>query len=166
MEVEVEVKLRLTVSQPVCLGVRHQSGTRDQFLFLLEISFRQLRVCFFVTPSLTRGRVCNLLLLLVLASAVPLGSESRGTEDHILLFQFLRLPQPGGPGPRIYIPQQQGGPDIPPGNGFPFPRLLWLAGLRWKYSIQPPHGMPCMEKTEAIEEEWGQGQELWANHSV
>jgi hypothetical protein len=24
-----------------------------------------------------------------------------------------RLPQPGGPGPRIYIPQEQGGPVIP-----------------------------------------------------
>jgi hypothetical protein len=34
-----------------------------------------------------------------LASAVPLESESRGTQDHILLSQFLRLPQPGGPGP-------------------------------------------------------------------
>jgi hypothetical protein len=47
---------------------------RHQFFFLLEIVFIQLRVCYFVAPSLTRGRVCNLLLLLVLASAVPLGS--------------------------------------------------------------------------------------------
>jgi hypothetical protein len=77
-------------------GVRRPSGTRDQFFFLLEIFFRQLRVCYFVTPSLTRGRVCNLLLLLVLASAAPIGSESWGTRDHILLPQFLRLPQPGG----------------------------------------------------------------------
>jgi hypothetical protein len=70
----VEVTLRPTVSRPVCPGVRRPSGTSDQFFFLLEIFFRQLRVCYFVTPSLTRGRVCNLLLLLVLASAVPLGS--------------------------------------------------------------------------------------------
>jgi hypothetical protein len=35
---------------------------------------RQSRVCYFVAPSLTRGRVCNLLLLLILASAVTLGS--------------------------------------------------------------------------------------------
>jgi hypothetical protein len=61
--VEVEVNLRPTVSRPVCLGVRHTSGTRDQFFFLLEISFRQLRVCYFVAPSLTRGWVCNLMLL-------------------------------------------------------------------------------------------------------
>jgi hypothetical protein len=57
---EVEVKLRPTVSRPVCLGVRHPSGTRNQF-FLLEILFRQLRLSYFVAPSPTRGRVCNLL---------------------------------------------------------------------------------------------------------
>jgi hypothetical protein len=59
--VEVEVTLRPTVSRPVCLGVRCPSGSHDQFYFLLEIFFRQLRVCNFVVPSLTRGRVCNLL---------------------------------------------------------------------------------------------------------
>jgi hypothetical protein len=61
VEVEVEVNLRPTVSRPVRLGVRRLSGTRDQFFFLIEISFKQLRVCYFVVPSLTRGRVCNLL---------------------------------------------------------------------------------------------------------
>jgi hypothetical protein len=68
---EVEVNLRPTVSRPVCPGVRRPSGTCDQFFFLLEISFRQLQLCYFVAPSLTRGRVCNLLvqLLLGLASA-------------------------------------------------------------------------------------------------
>jgi hypothetical protein len=59
--IEVEVNLRPTVSRPVCLGVRHASGTRDQCFFLLEIFFRQLRVYYFVAPSLTRGRACNLL---------------------------------------------------------------------------------------------------------
>jgi hypothetical protein len=43
---EVEVNLRPTVSRSVCLGVRHPSGACDQFFFLLEISFRQLRVCY------------------------------------------------------------------------------------------------------------------------
>jgi hypothetical protein len=123
--VEVEVKLRLMVSQPVHLGVRHPSGTRDQVFFLLEIFFRQLQVCYFVAPSLTRGWVCNFLLLLALASSVPRDSR----------------PQPGGPGPCVYIPQEWGGPDIPPGTGFPFCRLLRLAGLRWRYSNPPPHGM-------------------------
>jgi hypothetical protein len=58
---KVKVNLRLTVSRPVCLGVRHPSGTRDQFFFLLEISFTQLRVYYFVAPSLMRERVCDLL---------------------------------------------------------------------------------------------------------
>jgi hypothetical protein len=49
-----------------------------------------------------------------------------------------RLPQPGGPGPRIYITQEKGGPVIPQGTGFPFCRLLRLAGLRWRYSNPPP----------------------------
>jgi hypothetical protein len=55
------VNLRPTVSRPVCPDVRRPSGTCDQFYFLLEISFRHLRFCKFVAPSLTRGRVCKLL---------------------------------------------------------------------------------------------------------
>jgi hypothetical protein len=43
---------------------------------------------------------------------------------------ILETPQTWGPGPR-----EQGGPYIPPGTGFPFRRLLRLAGLRWRYSI-------------------------------
>jgi hypothetical protein len=38
--------------------------------------------------SLTKGRVCRLQLLLVLASTVILGSEFRGSPDHILLSQI------------------------------------------------------------------------------
>jgi hypothetical protein len=129
--VEVEVKLRPTVSRPVRLSIRHPSGTSDQFFFLVDIFFRQLRVCYLVAPSLMSGPLCNLLLPLVPTSAVPLGSEFQGTQYHILLSKFLRLPRPGVPGPRIYISQEQGCPDIPPGTGFPYRCLLRLAGLRW-----------------------------------
>jgi hypothetical protein len=48
--------------------------------------------------------------------------------------------QPGGPGLRIHIPQEQSGPFMPPGTMFSFHRLLRLAGLRWSYSNPPPHG--------------------------
>jgi hypothetical protein len=128
---EVEVHLRPTVRRPVCPAVRHPSGTRDQFFFLLEISFKQLRLCYFVAPSLTRERGCNLLvqLFLGLARAVTFRSKPRRTHGHILL-PHLRLHQPGGPAPRIYIPQEQGGPVIPPGNVFHLRLLLRLAGLR------------------------------------
>jgi hypothetical protein len=61
-EVEVEVNLQPTVSRPVCPGVRRPSGTCNQFFFILEISFRQLQLCYFVAPSLMRGLVCNLLV--------------------------------------------------------------------------------------------------------
>jgi hypothetical protein len=76
--------LRPKVSRPVYLGVKHPSAAYDQIL----ITVRQLRVCSCGALSLTRERVCRFLLLLVLASAVILGSESRGTHNHILLFQI------------------------------------------------------------------------------
>jgi hypothetical protein len=100
------------------------SGTCNQFFLLLEIFFTQLRVCYFVAHSLTRGQVCNLLLLLVLASAVLLRSESRGTRDHILLSQFLTLPQPGRPGPCIYISPGTGWPRYTTRHWVPFPSPL------------------------------------------
>jgi hypothetical protein len=56
-----------------------------------RISFSQLSTCGhspYITFSLTRGWVCHLQLLLALASAFILGSESCGTPDHILLSQI------------------------------------------------------------------------------
>jgi hypothetical protein len=108
-ELSLSFILRPTVSRPICLGIKHPSGAYDQILIIV----RQLRVCWFGAPSLTRGRICRLQLLLVLASAVFLGSESLGTRDHILLSQIW---------------------------DFPFRRLLLLAGSRWRYSTPPPHG--------------------------
>jgi hypothetical protein len=97
----------------------------------------QLQVSWCGAPSLTRGWACNLLvqLLLGLARTVTLRSNSRRTHDHISL-SHLRLPQPGGPD--LHIPQKQVGPDIPPGTGFPFRRLLRLPGLRWRNYSPPP----------------------------
>jgi hypothetical protein len=109
---EFKLKLKLyfnrqSVGQSVLVSGTHL-GPVTNFFFQHGIFFRQLWVCYFVVPSLTRGRVYNLLLLLVLASAALLGSKFRRTQDHILLSQFLRLLQPGGPGPHIYIPRALG----------------------------------------------------------
>jgi hypothetical protein len=62
--------------------------------------------------SLMRGRICRLLLLLALVSAVIFGSEFLGTRDHILFLQI---------------------------RDFPFRHLLRPVGLRWRYSTPPPH---------------------------
>jgi hypothetical protein len=64
----------------------------------------------YVTSSLTKGWVCRLQLLLVLASAVNLGSESRGTHDRILLSQIPDSPNlegqvPSGTGWLSYTPR-------------------------------------------------------------
>jgi hypothetical protein len=40
-----------------------------------------------------------------------------------------RLPQPGEPGPCIYVLQKQGGPVLHPSTGLPFRLLLRLSGL-------------------------------------
>jgi hypothetical protein len=50
--------------------------------------FRQLHVCYYGVPSPTTGLVCNLQLLLGLASAVPVGSAFRCTHDQISLSQL------------------------------------------------------------------------------
>jgi hypothetical protein len=107
----------------------------------ISIFFFQLSTCGYspyVTSSLTKGWVCCLQLLLALSSAVILRSESHGTHDHILQSQ-IQDPQPGGPGPHIYIPQEQGGPVIPPGSGIPFCHLLRDTGLWWRCSTSPSH---------------------------
>jgi hypothetical protein len=78
--------------------------TRDLLFFF------QLKPCtnsLYVTSSLTRRRVCRLQLLLVLASAVILRSESSGTHDHILLSQIRDSPNLEGQVPVFICPRNR-----------------------------------------------------------
>jgi hypothetical protein len=122
-ESELLYDWRFTVNQFV-LATSPLRLTTCNFIF-------QLNTCGYspyVTSFLTTEWVWRLQLLLVLASAVILRSESRGTHDHILLSQIRDSPNLEGP----YL--------YPPGTGFPFRRLLRLAGLQWKYSASLPQG--------------------------
>jgi hypothetical protein len=84
LSLSVSLMLRPMVSRPVCAGIKHTSEAYEQIF----ITVRQLRVCWCDELSLTRGRVCRLQLLLILASAVILLSESRETRVHILRSQI------------------------------------------------------------------------------
>jgi hypothetical protein len=95
--------LRPKFSRSVCLGVKHPFGGQDQIF----ITLRQLRVCWCGALSPTRERVCRLQLLLVLASAVILGSESHGTRDHTSLSQIRESPTWRARSPYLYLPRNR-----------------------------------------------------------
>jgi hypothetical protein len=88
-KVKVKITLRPTISRPVRHGVIRPCETRDQSLFLLVIFFWTVTVCYFTVPSLTRGRICNILLLLVLASAVTLRSALSAERSSLSFISLL-----------------------------------------------------------------------------
>jgi hypothetical protein len=107
MPQESKVTLWLTVSKSWC---RASSRAHDQKF----ITVWQWRSWWCGAPSLTIEQICLLYMLLALASAVFLGSESLGIRDHILLSQIW---------------------------DFPFRPLLRLKGSQWRYSDPPPNGL-------------------------
>jgi hypothetical protein len=74
----------------------------------------QLNTCCYspyVRSSLTRGSALYNCCC---------SSPSQSFSDHILFSQIQDSPKTGGPGPRIYSSQEQGGPVISSGTWFPF----------------------------------------------
>jgi hypothetical protein len=111
----VRVTLRLAVyRQSIHFGA-------DPFETHGQIFF-QLNTCGhspYITYSLPRGWVCRLQLLLVLASAIILGPESRRTPDHILLSQIRDFPNLESRSPYLYQPGT-GWLSYTPGQWVPF----------------------------------------------
>jgi hypothetical protein len=124
-----------------------ESDSESELLYdwrTTSIFIFQLNTCGYspyVTSCLTRGWVCRLQLLMAPASAVVLRSESRGSHDHILLSQIRDYPNLEGQVPVFISLRNEVARLYPSGTGLPFRRLLRLAGLHWKYSTSPPHGI-------------------------
>jgi hypothetical protein len=125
-----------SVSRPVCLGVRRPSGARDQFFILFEIFFRQLRVCYFVVPPLTRGRVCNLLYNCFWALPEQSLLGRRPVELTAILYCLIwDSPNLEGQVSVFMSPKNRVAQLYPPGTGFLFCRLLRLGGLPWSSGL-------------------------------
>jgi hypothetical protein len=82
----------MAVGVGVRLGIGLLFGAHDQILSFF-FSFDNYFVVLPSAPSLTRGRVCSLQLLLDLASSVILGFKSSATHDDILLPQIRDFPK-------------------------------------------------------------------------
>jgi hypothetical protein len=99
-ESELLYDWRFTANQFV-LATGPLRPTTSNFIF-------QLNTCRYgpcVTSSLTRGWVCRLQLLLS-SPAQSFSGPAGGSWPHFTVSD-LRLPQPGGPGPCIYIPRNR-----------------------------------------------------------
>jgi hypothetical protein len=108
-----QVTLRLTVGQSVRLGIEHPCGTCDQIL--LHVGMLLSEICGLVSVGSPLWREDGSAI----CSVITQWSESRRTRNHTSL-SHLRLPQLVGPGSRIYIPQEDGGPVTFPGHWVPF----------------------------------------------
>jgi hypothetical protein len=105
-------RFRRLVSQSVLMSAICLGPMRRLLLLSDSCGFVDL-----TATSLTKGRVCRLQSLLDYASAVILWSEFLSTQRPYFSVPDSGLPKPGGPGTRIYNPQENGDPVIPPDTG-------------------------------------------------
>jgi hypothetical protein len=120
--------LRPTVSWPVCLGVKLHLGPTIIFL-LLSHSYG------FVAMGRPLWREDGSVVYEFCWTSPAQSFSGPSPAGHMTIFYCLRFetPQPRGPGPHIYVPQEQGGSIIPPGDvkiKIEVKVTLWLAVYR------------------------------------
>jgi hypothetical protein len=116
----VRVTLRLMVNRPVCHGVKSHLGPKTRFLLLSDS-------CRFVEVGPLSDERMGLWFRIAAVSSQHSHPQARVPRDPWPYFvSDSILPEQGGPGPRIYIPQEESGPIITTSNGFHFRRFLWL----------------------------------------
>jgi hypothetical protein len=126
--------LRPTVSLPVCLGIH--LGPKTRFLLLSHI-------CGFLDLGHPLWRENAFVIYSSCWSSPEQSFSGPSPVGLMIIFYCLRFETPptwrgGGAGPHIYVLQETEWPSYTPGTGFPFRRLLRLAGIRWRYSTPPP----------------------------
>jgi hypothetical protein len=94
-------------------------GWNDGRLQEWHMSIHFWRICVYITSSMTR----NLIFIYNFSSPSRAQSLS-GSSPAGLVTKFYSLRFETLPGSLIYIPEEQGGPVIPPCTGFPLSRLL------------------------------------------
>jgi hypothetical protein len=92
-----------TDGQLVCLGIEHPCGKSGQIL--LPVGMLLSEICGLVSVGRPLWREDGSAI----CSVITQWSELLRTRNHNLL-SHLRLPKTEGPGSRIHIPQEQGGP--------------------------------------------------------
>jgi hypothetical protein len=118
-------------------------GLATRYYFLSEcccLTFTVLFLWGVLSDERTGSAICSVIIQ---------WSESRRTRNHTLL-SHLRLPQPGEPGSRIYIPQEQGGP------GTRCRCLLWEPYGTHRYSpYLTGKRLPLRYRDQPVNAVWG-----------
>jgi hypothetical protein len=149
--------LRPTVSRPVCLGVKPHLGPKTRFLWLWDS-------CCFLDVGRPLWREDGSVVYNCCWSSSTQSFSGPSPAGLMTIFYDPRFETPTTWRTRSpsYIPQEKGGPVIPPGTGFPFLRLLRLAGLWWRCSNRPPH-WPLLSRNGSGSSLYSLGTDLTEN---
>jgi hypothetical protein len=127
--------LRPTVSRPVCLRVKPHLWPKTRCLLPPDS-------CGFVDVGRPLWREDGSVVYNCCWSSPAQSSSGPSPAGFMITFYCLKFEIPSTwRANSPYIPQEQGGPIIPPGTEFPFRPLPPRAGLRWRYSNLLLHGL-------------------------